>query len=234
MWSKKVRSKRSKRSRPSRRPKVSKQLKTYVKKALVRGEEKKITVVQQDAVSIPSGVFSTTGIDLLQHMQRGTSESVTGNTYTQDMLGLQVRLKNLVISGNIMTSNSSIGSSMIRLLLVQDNQASNNTALQLFSSTTGYDNLIFQVPHVTSPINKFKRFSVLSQKTIYLDPDIQAYKRFSMIVNLKDMLLKYYPTTTTFYELNKKLYLFYIAYDNNGGLNHTTLQFVSNITFVDA
>lgn len=230
-----------KRSAPKSKP--SKAIKSYVKRQIHKNIENKGTTVQVDYDTMNTS-FSTTGYDLLANMSRNTNETlVSGNgQVNQGMLGLQVRLRSLVIDwavfGNALTGQYPYSTcNWGRILVVMDNQASNNTPLELYNNSLAFDNLILQTNHIQSPLQMGKkRYKVLADKHYVISQATHNHIRGKIRVNLKNSLLQYFPTSSSFYELNKKIKLYVVGYNDAGGATQTLpiFQFYSRIQFEDA
>jgi len=235
------RPRKSYRKRKINRAKPSKAVKRYVKRQIHKNIENKATTVQIDSQTI-SDDFTTNGYDLLANMYRGTTEQfVSGNgQVNQGMLGLQVRLRSLDIRYSILGQPQNGDfiyptTSYTRMMVVMDCQASNNTQLQMYNNATAFDNLILQTNHIQAPLqlNK-KRYKVLYDKIIKINSTFNNVHTGKIRLNLKNTLLQYFPTTATFYELNKRLQ-FYLVSTNDQDLSRApTLQFFSRVQFEDA
>jgi len=242
-----IRGKSRGRKRPSYRKKAKAAkpsmaiVKRYVNKQIHKNIEDKGTTVQIDNQLI-SDDFTTNGYDLLANMYRGTTEQlVSGNgQVNQGMLGLQVRLRYLDIRFSIFGQPQDAGflyptTTYSRVMIVMDNQATNNTMLRLYDNTTNFDNLILQTNHIQSPLQlNRKRYKVLYDKIVKTNSTTNNIHVGKIRVNLKNTLLQYFPTTTAFYELNKRLGFFLVATNDQEFSRNPTLQFYSRVVFEDA
>jgi hypothetical protein len=239
---KKTRYARKRRS-PKKVKTVPKSVKKYVNKQIHKNIENKGTTVQVD-YDVVNTSFSTTGYDLLANMYRDVDETlVTGNgQVNQGMLGLQCRLRSLNIDYSIfgagLTGQQPYATcNWGRILVVMDNQASNNTALQLYNNASAFDNLILQTNLIHSPfqMNK-KRYKVLADRHFMISQATNNHTTGKIRINLKNTLLQYFPTTASFFELNKKIKLYIVGYNDQGGAAGTLpiFQFFSRLQFQDA
>jgi len=217
--------------------KVSKSVKRYVNKQIHKNIENKQSDYQVDSVTLGSDL-SIAGYDLLDNITQGSSQNlVTGDgEVNQQMAGLQIRCQYLEITATLLNHIAN-GSSIVRLMVVLDKQASNNTNLGLYSNATAFDNLILQTDQIASPVNGVgkKRFKILYDKFHYVSNPNKEWKRVKIKIPLDNMLIQYYPTTTSFFALNKKIRFYAVA--TNGGLDDSTnpsLQFFSRIVYEDA
>jgi len=222
--------------------KPSKAIKNYVKKVIHKNIENKQTTVQIDGVLITDD-FTGTGQDLMPAMFRGADESlVSGNgQVNQDMLGLQVRLQYLDMRYSIFGQPQDGTApypctTYSRLIVVMDKQASNGTNLQLYNNLSAFDNLILQTNHIQAPLQiGVKRYQVLYDKIIKTNSTSDNIKTGKIRINLKNTLLQYFPTTTNFFELNKRLRFYFVSTNDQGNLSRApTIQYFSRVVFEDA
>lgn len=239
-----------KRNQKKNKPIVSKSIKKYVSRQLHKNIESKQTNLQEDGVAIPiaEGVgFNQVGYNLLDKLRGASTQGVSQNlvigdgTVNQEIQGLQFRAQYLEITGTILNNG---GSSMVRLFVIQDNQASNATGtLQLYNNTVAFDNLILQTDQFTSPINTFRRFKVLYDRKLMVSDQVNNWKTFKIRINLKNELFKYYPTqlaippyTKSIYELNKSLRFYFTSLNQPDGGDpvQPSIQYFSKVVFEDA
>lgn len=228
---------RTRRGRKLGKSKVSSTVKKYVNKQIHKNIENKIWQLEQDSLLIPytAGGFATTGYDMLAGLSRGTTESVglTTGSVRQDMLALQIRARSFRIKGNFYAEAQN---NIVRMLIVLDNQASNNTNLSLYSSSLPFDNLILQTEQICSPLNQYKRFKVLKDKIYRISQNATgAWIPFSHSVNLKNMVFKFFPTNASFFELNKRIRVYFIGINDSWtSASNPTVQYTSTFTYEDA
>lgn len=219
-------------------------------------------VVQEDTEIKWTGAYETnvamvdftnasgqvSGIDLMQNLQQGTGYDDTNGTYY--FTGLSVNVLGIDIKGHI--SMPAIDNEVVnydglgcinRLMVVIDNQASNNTILQLYNSTSAQDNLILYNNQIESQcwnsppfksLNRAKkqerRFTVLYDKTIRLSLDGGAPPMHSFHIRKrfpKGLKFQYYPSLSGDGYYNKRIYFIYTT-QNNQGYSSVT---VSRITY---
>lgn len=231
----------------NRKTKVSKSVKKYVKK-VVRAQPEVKVCQRQEVLHTVGNSLAINGDDLLSNMYRGTTETLLTSgqgELVQGMLGLQVRLRRLLIHGHITgftgtTYQSAPQTTIFRLMVVLDKQASNNTLPQLFNSASAYDNLVLQTNLLCSPYympatRQPRRFQVLYDKTFTLSSNEKNTKMFKISIPLKDQILQYFPTSTTFYELNKRLRFFYVENtDQPQGQVQPWISYISSVSYTDA
>jgi len=236
-----IRARKSYKKRARRQAKPSKAVKRYVAKQIHKNIENKQTTVQIDSQVITDD-FTTNGYDLLANMFRGVAENlVSGNgQINQGMLGLQVRLRSLDIRYSILGQPQDGNflyptTAYTRIMVVMDKQASNNTQLRMYDNSTAFDNLILQTNHIQAPLqlNK-KRYQVLYDKIVKINSTTNNVFTGKIRLNLKNTLLQYFPTTATFYELNKRLAFFQVSTNDQSLSRAPTLQFFSRVVFEDA
>jgi len=229
-----------KRKQGKSKSKPSKAVRSYVKKQIHKNIENKGSTVQVNADAIPT-VFTAPPYDLLANMYRSTSETVNtvNGQINQGMLGLQCRLRYLTINWSLMgqplNNTNPSNTSMTRLIIVFDKQATNNTQLSLWGASN-FDNLILQTNHITSPLQLgVKRYKVLYDKMIKITSAGTNIATGKIRINLKNTLLQYFPTTASFFELNKRLQLFVVGTNDQFSIPlQPTLQFFSRVVFEDA
>jgi len=229
------------RRKPNRKAKPSKAIKSYVKRQIHKNIENKSVCLQVNADPVDDD-YTSVGYDLLANMARGTSETVstTNGVVNQGMLGLQVRLQKLVITYSIMGYNMGLAmpysvSAITRLIVLFDKQASNNTSLELFNTASNFDNLVLQTNHITAPFQQgVKRYKILYNKIVKQTNAGQNIVTGKISINLKNTLLQYFPTISSFYELNKRLRFFVVGTNDQASTFAPTIQFFSRVTFEDA
>lgn len=216
---------------------LAKFVRKVAKREIHRNIENKQVCTQNDSLTLSSSL-NQQGIDLLANMAQGASQSVntTDGQVNQHMVGLQVRLKYLEITGTFLNHITN-GGSIIRLLIAFDKQASNNTPLVLYTGSTNFDNLVLQTDQIASPHNGVgaKRYKVLYDRFHYISSPDTEWKRIRIRIPLKNTLIQYYPTLSSFYELNKRLQMWCIA--TNGGLSdetNPTFQYFTRVVYEDA
>lgn len=218
---------------------LARMVRKIASKVVHRNIENKMTCTQVDSqlVDYAEGTgFAITGNDLLEHIYQGASQSlvVGDGEVNQGVVGLQFHARFLEIKGNLLGSPSN--HNLVRILVVEDKQASNGQQLQLYNNTLAFDNLIFQTDQLLSPINKFKRFKVLHDKVHNFSTSTSVWSPFTIRLNMKNELFKYYPTNTSgIYELNKRLRIYFIGINNSfEATSNPTVQYMSRLTFEDA
>lgn len=204
-----------------------------------RNIENKITCTQKDSELVPYSEgtgFATTGFDLLANLYQGTGQGMVAGDgeVNQGLVGLQFRARYLEIKGNILGYYDN--DNLVRILVVEDKQATNNSKLQLFNNSIAFDNLIFQTDQLLSPINKYKRFKVLYDKVHNFGASTSRWSPFTIKMNMKNSLYKFFPTTAQgIFELNKRLSIYFIGMNTSFyDTQNPTVQYMSRLTFEDA
>ena len=184
--------------------------------------------------------------DLLTNIYRGDTETITGDTFIQGMSGLQIRVKRIRITGNLQMASTPVTytnlGANVRMLMVLDNQASNNTALVPWASGSAYDNLVFKNGYVLSQINDVgttrhrKRFRVLLDKHVKMS---NLGDNLSVRININKKVnipVEYYPTTTTFSAVNTKILFLILSTDNSGNTAATNVyaSWESTVYYTDS
>jgi len=240
--------KKSRRNRRYRKKSnVPKNVKKYVKKVVRNNPEVKVHQTQQTLLAVGNSL-AITGQDLLAGLSRGVDESFPlsgAGVVQQEMLGLQFRAKYLTICGHIngntgTTYTSAPQTTVYRLMVVMDNQASNNTQMELYNNTVAYDNLILQTNLLCSPIympktKQPRRCKVLYDRYFYTNPSSNNTRMFKININLKDLKMQFFPTTTSFYELNKRLRFYFVQNtDQSQGSVAPWISYISSLSYTDA
>lgn len=213
-------------------------------------EDEQIYQVQNEvrASLITPNIYSNNGIDLLANAARGSGESFTSDLTNQEARGLNVRLQRVLVKGwaTIVysgASNLDSTSYILRVDLVVDEQASQGNNLVPYASATGLDNVIWMNNDIKSGFNHLARgktgdggrFRVLKSMTRKLNYFQSQIVEIDMNINLRNMLYTYYPTTPSYFELQKRLLLFVTC----GGIGAATpvnvsVTWTSTVTFTNA
>lgn len=218
---------------------LARMVRKIASKVVHQNIENKVTCTQVDSqvVDYADGTgFAVNGNDLLANIYQSAGQTlgVGDGEINQGVTGLQFRARYLEIKGNLLGYGDN--HNLVRMLVVEDKQASNNTQLQLYNNGIAFDNLILQTDQLMSPINKFKRFKVLYDKMHNFGTSTTLWNTFNIRINMKNALFKYYPTTTTgIYELNKRLRIYFIGLNTSfTSTQNPTVQYMSRLTFEDA
>jgi hypothetical protein len=245
-----VRRNRSGRINKSKPKKVNDTIKRYVKRAIHSNIEDKQSIVFANSDSISSSYSAGLSYDLLANMGRSVSESIvsTGGLLptgvNQGMLGLNVRARYLHIRGTILGPSPGIAGPFVpvtsfgRILVVLDEQATNGTPLVLYNGVSFGNQNILEYPQIYSKLmltGGKRRFRVLLDKKYMVNTYKSNCQVFDYKINLNNMKIDYYPTTSSYYELTKRIKLFIIGTnDNTAFVGPATLQFQSTFVFEDA